>query len=69
MTALAASSRLGPTRIIVRDTHLIEESRTRLHAMREEKGLIYAEAKRENWIDRRMRTAKNPRPTERVPSA
>ena len=58
----------GPTRIIVRDAHLTEESRGRLKDMREEKGLIYAEVKHENSIDRRWGTAKNPRPTERVPA-
>lgn len=36
--------------------------------MREEKGLIYAEVKHENSIDRLKDTAKNPRPTERVPA-
>lgn len=58
----------GPTRIIVRDAHLTEKSRERLKDMREEKGLIYAEVKHENSIDRLKGTAKNPRPTERVPA-
>lgn len=58
----------GPTRIIVRDAHLTEKSRERLNVMRQEKGLIYAEAKHENSIDRLKGTAKNPRPTERVPA-
>lgn len=68
VTALAASSRPSPTRIIVRDAYLTEKSRNRLHAMREEKGLIYAKAKHENSIDRLKGTAKNPRPIERVPA-
>lgn len=33
-----------------------------------QKEIIYAEEKHENSIDRRMGTAKNPRPTERVPA-
>jgi CRISPR-associated protein Csm3 len=36
--------------------------------MRQEKGLMYAEEKYENSIDRLRGTAKNPRPTERVPA-
>ena len=64
----SGESEQGPTRIIVRDAYLTEESRARLQRMREEKGLIYAEEKYENSIDRLRGTAKNPRPTERVPA-
>lgn len=61
-------NRLGPSRIIVRDARLTEDSQKLLQKMKEEKGLIYAEEKYENSIDRLKGTAKNPRPTERVPA-
>jgi CRISPR-associated protein Csm3 len=67
-TSGAEESTLGPTRIIVRDAHLTPQSRDALNHMRQEKGLIYAEEKYENSIDRLKGTAKNPRPTERVPA-
>jgi CRISPR-associated protein Csm3 len=67
-TSGAEESTLGPTRIIVRDAHLTQESMESLNRMRQEKGLIYAEEKYENSIDRLKGTAKNPRPTERVPA-
>lgn len=67
-TSGAEDSTLGPTRIIVRDAHLTQRSREDLNRMRQEKGLIYAEEKYENSIDRLKGTAKNPRPTERVPA-
>ncbi len=67
-TSGAEESILGPTRIIVRDAHLTSQSREELNRMRQEKGLIYAEEKYENSIDRLKGTAKNPRPTERVPA-
>lgn len=43
---------LGPSRIIVRDASLTEESKREL-AKLQEKGLLYAEVKTENIIDRR----------------
>ena len=58
----------GPSRIVFRDARLTEESRLRLQKLKEERGLIYAEEKYENSIDRLTGTAKNPRPTERVPA-
>jgi CRISPR-associated protein Csm3 len=64
----AEENQQGPTRIIVRDAHLTPQSREALSRMRQEKGVIYAEEKYENSIDRLKGTAKNPRPTERVPS-
>ncbi|MDP2604160.1 MAG: type III-A CRISPR-associated RAMP protein Csm3 [Deltaproteobacteria bacterium] len=67
-TSGADDSTLGPTRIIVRDAHLTDGSRDTLNRMRQEKGLLYAEEKYENSIDRLKGTAKNPRPTERVPA-
>jgi len=42
----------GPSRSIFRDAFLTDESRKKLEKMREEKGLLYAETKTENWIDR-----------------
>ncbi|HXG22450.1 MAG TPA: type III-A CRISPR-associated RAMP protein Csm3 [Methylomirabilota bacterium] len=67
-TSGAEESTLGPTRIIIRDAHVTQRSREDLNRMRQEKGLIYAEEKYENSIDRLKGTAKNPRPTERVPA-
>jgi CRISPR-associated protein Csm3 len=64
----AEENQQGPSRIIVRDAHLTPNSREKLDRMRQEKGLIYAEEKYENSIDRLKGTAKNPRPTERVPA-
>lgn len=64
----AEENQQGPSRIIVRDAHLTPESEKALNRMRQEKGLIYAEEKYENSIDRLKGTAKNPRPTERVPA-
>lgn len=54
-----------PTRIIVRDSHLIEESIT--EEMRRNLDFEYTEIKHENTIDRILSTA-NPRQTERVPA-
>lgn len=58
---------LGPTRIIVRDAPLSEESQKRLEPLREQ-GIDYAEVKHENWIDRRTGVAgqKGLRNQERV---
>ncbi len=64
----AEENQQGPTRIIVRDAYLTPKSQEALKRMREEKGLIYVEEKYENSIDRIRGTAKNPRPTERVPA-
>lgn len=47
---------LGPTRLLVRDAHLIDKG----------DGRDWVEAKSENMIDRRTGVATNPRPTERV---
>jgi len=60
---------LGPTRIIVRDAPLSEESREKLRPLLEE-GVNYAELKRENWIDRRTGVAGKGglRTQERVPA-
>lgn len=59
---------LGPSRILVRDALLTEESRVALERLRED-GLNYAEVKAENWIDRRTGIAGRGglRRQERVP--
>lgn len=67
-TAGSEESNQGPTRIIIRDAFLTKESITRLETLRQEKGLIYAEEKQENTIDRVKGTSKNLRTTERVPA-
>ena len=60
---------LGPSRIIVRDAYLTEESKKEL-AKLQEKGLLYAEVKTENIIDRRTGVAARGglRTQERVPA-
>lgn len=58
---------LGPSRIIVRDALITGEWKEKLEKLREE-GLLYAEVKMENMIDRRTGVATNPRPVERVPA-
>jgi CRISPR-associated protein Csm3 len=62
--------KLGPTRIIVRDAHLTEESKAALQRMQDEKGLLYAEVKTENIVDRRTGVAadRGLRTQERVPA-
>jgi CRISPR-associated protein Csm3 len=64
-----AEHRLGPTRIIVRDAPMTPEWIERLETLREE-GLLYAEVKSENWIDRRTGVAGRGglRTQERVPA-
>ncbi len=59
---------LGPTRAIFRDACLSDDSRKRLEQAREERGLMYAEVKTENVIDRRSGVAEYPRTQERVPA-
>ena len=58
---------LGPTRIIVRDASLSEESIPALNQLLEQ-GLPRAEVKSENTINRRTGVALNPRTQERVPA-
>jgi len=58
---------LGPTRIIVRDASLSEESIPALDRLLEQ-GLPRAEVKSENTINRRTGVALNPRSMERVPA-
>ncbi|MDM7999850.1 MAG: type III-A CRISPR-associated RAMP protein Csm3 [Dehalococcoidia bacterium] len=57
---------LGPSRIIVRDAVLSDESRADLAKLLEE-GLQYSEVKTENMINRKTGVAENPRAVERVP--
>jgi CRISPR-associated protein Csm3 len=61
---------LGPTRLIVRDAHLTEESRKDLERLRAEEGLLYAEAKPENIINRSTGVAatRGLRTQERIPA-
>lgn len=60
---------LGPSRIVVRDALLTQDSKTELGKLLEE-GLQYAEVKTENTIDRRTGVARKGglRQTERVPA-
>jgi CRISPR-associated protein Csm3 len=56
---------VGPTRLIVRDAHLIDESIT--DEMKDNMDFEYTEVKFENNLDR-ITSAANPRQTERVPA-
>lgn len=60
---------LGPTRIIVRDAQLSNESVEKLEPLQDQ-GVDFAEIKRENWIDRRTGVAGQGglRTQERVPA-
>lgn len=58
---------LGPSRLIVRDSFLTEESREMLEKLRREQGLPYAEVKSENTLNRVTAKA-TPRQMERVPA-
>ncbi|MCL5109172.1 MAG: type III-A CRISPR-associated RAMP protein Csm3 [Chloroflexi bacterium] len=64
---LRPNHELGPTRIIVRDAHLAEESLPAMEALIEQ-GLRYTAAKTENMINRKTGTATNPRTQEIVPA-
>lgn len=57
--------KLGPTRLLVRDLPLTDESRLRL-ADDEKKGVGHIEEKTENMVKRNTGTAVNPRTSERV---
>lgn len=60
----------GPTRLIVRDCYLTEETRRKMENKEGEFGeleLFYTESKWENVIDRTTSRALHPRQTERVP--
>jgi CRISPR-associated protein Csm3 len=57
----------GPTRVIFRDAFLTEKSLERLEKLRKEKGLLYAENKTENMINRLKGKAEKPRTQERIP--
>ena len=59
---------LGPTRILVRDAALTDESKAWLGKAREDRGLFYAEVKTENIVNRLTGTAEHPRTVERVPA-
>lgn len=59
---------LGPTRILVRDAALTDDSKAELEKAREDKGLFYAEVKTENIVNRLTGTAEHPRTLERVPA-
>lgn len=59
--------RLGPSRLIVRDSHLTKEWEEKLSQLQLEKGINLADYKWENTIDRIQMSA-NPRGLERVPA-
>lgn len=57
---------LGPTRILVRDAHLSEESRKKFKELMAAKGTSCFESKTENLVNRKTGAAQNPRHLERV---
>jgi CRISPR-associated protein Csm3 len=59
---------LGPTRILVRDAQLSNESKVKYTDMMKAKGTSYIEKKVENVVNRKSGTAEHPRSQERVPS-
>lgn len=59
---------LGPTRILVRDSHFTEKTREEYTKIIKEKGIDYIEKKTENIIDRLKGTALHPRTQERIPA-
>jgi len=59
---------LGPTRILVRDCPLSQESRDKYNKLAKEKGIDFIEKKTENIINRLRGTAEHPRTQERVPA-
>lgn len=64
------SKEAGPTRLIVRDCHLSDDTRRKMELKEDqfkELDLIYTESKWENVIDRTTSRADHPRQTERVP--
>lgn len=58
---------IGPTRLLVRDAYLDEESKLRLRNYLERTGLPYTEIKLENYINRLTAKA-TPRQNERIPA-
>ncbi len=60
--------KLGPTRALFRDAALSETSREQLMEARESKGIVFAEVKTENLVNRLTGTAEHPRTQERVPA-
>jgi len=59
---------LGPTRILVRDASLNENTKKDYSSLLKEKGTSYIEKKTENIINRKTGTAEHPRSQERVPA-
>ncbi len=58
----------GPTRALFRDATLTEESRAALATVQTAKGVMFAEIKTENMINRNVGMAEHPRMQERVPA-
>jgi CRISPR-associated protein Csm3 len=61
---------LGPTRILVRDANLTDTSRQTLEGAQSDRGLMFAEVKTENIVNRKTGIAadKGLRTQERVPA-
>ena len=58
----------GPTRALFRDAMLTEESHRWLMDAQASKGIVFAEVKTENLVNRLTGTAQHPRTQERVPA-
>lgn len=65
-TTVESLTRL-PSRALFRDAFLTEDSLRDLDKMRKEKGILYAEIKYENTINRLKGKAEHPRQMERIP--
>jgi CRISPR-associated protein Csm3 len=59
---------LGPTRALFRDAMLTDDSREWLVSAQADKGIVFAEVKTENLVNRLTGTAEHPRTLERVPA-
>jgi CRISPR-associated protein Csm3 len=59
---------LGPTRALFRDALLTDESRQWLTDAQASKGIVFAEVKTENLVNRLTGAAEHPRTQERVPA-
>lgn len=60
--------RLGPTRVLVRDSFFTDGTRKKAEDLLREKGQSFIESKTENIINRNTGTAEHPGTQERVPS-
>lgn len=63
----ADTKKIGPTRLLVRDSKLTLESKEKLEKLRAKTGMNYSEIKSENFINR-LKVSAMPRQMERIPA-